>query len=324
MKLLILLTALFLLSSCSLFKDDPQPGDPEFLSYTYFKTGRFTAPASFSAPLTELYNGYSKSLKINNGDRIRIRFYDATMQSQEQELIMGSSISTLQSVLSRLESFIAQSGTTVQFEMDTTREGYINVKKISGPSVYNINIENMTHPISKVLMLDVFWWQGEITGNLNHSSGACRSYATASSRLVYLADSAGGKVGLEVGDTIFVKGAFSGIPIVSQGRHLAVSDKAVTLGSVLAFMASSASSVRPSGVDFQLVSFSRPYLSGSILMRIQDYDSTMDSLMLFSNNANSNTVLPSNFNANIQFEDISSDDVWVIDTGGIVIDTTRE
>lgn len=324
MKLLILLLLLLLCSSCSLFRDEPSPTDPDFIHYTYFKTGRFTAPADFSAPLTELFNEHSKPLKINNGDLIGIRFFDSNIQSQEDTLVMGSDISTLQSVLSRLESFIAQSGTVVQFEMDTTKAGYINVKRISGPPVHNINIENHTHPISASLMREVFWWQGEIVGDLNRSSGSCRSYATASSRLIYLVDSSGGSMGLEVGDTIFVKGGFSGIPIEGQGRYLPINDQSISFGSVLNFMAGSAASVRPEGVDFQLATFSRPLLSGSILMRIQDYDSTLDSIVLFSYNVNKNVVLPSNFNANIIFEKISTDDVWVIDTNGIEIDSLGE
>lgn len=324
MKLLILVVLLLLLSSCSLFKDEEAPTDPDFIHYTYFKTGRFTAPADLSAPLTELFNGHSKSFKINNGDILRIRYYDADWQSQEETVVVGSAVTSLRSVLSHLESFIARSGTSVQFEMDTAREGYINVKRLSGPPVHNINIENETHPISAVLMREVFWWQGEIVGNVNHSSGACRSFATGASQLVYLADSSGRTIGLEVGDTIFVRGAFSGIPIESQGRFLTITDRSVTFGAVLRFMAASASSVRPTGVDFQLATFSRPLLSGSILMRIQDYDASLDSLMLFSNNSNGNVVVPSNFNVNILFEKISTDDVWVIDTSGIDIDSLGE
>lgn len=321
MKQIVLILLLSLFVSCSLFKDEPNPGDPDFVNYTYFKTGRFTAPADFSAPLVELYDGYSQHLKINPGDRIRIRYFDSNIQSLEQELIVGSDVSTLGSVLSRFSSFIAQSGTTVTFEMDTVKAGYILAKRTSGPIVYNLNIENMSHPISDTLMHKVFWWRDEIMGTVNRSLGACRSYATSSSRLIHLSDSSGGSLGLEIGDTLFVKGAMSGLSIVSEGRYLPVNDASLTLGSVMGFMYSAARSVRPEGVDFQFGTFSRPLLSGSILMRVQDYDSTQDSLIVYSYNANKNIISPANFNANILFERISTEDGWVIDTNGIVIDS---
>lgn len=321
MKLIYILIVTLFITSCSLFKDEPDPTDPDFIDYTYFKTGRFTGPADFSAPLTELFNGFSKPLKINGGDQIRIRFYDSDIKSQEDTLIVGSDVTTLGSLLLRFESFIAQSGTTVRFEMDTLKAGYINVSRTNGPLIYGLNIENMTHPISDTLMKKVFWWRDEIIGNLNRSYGACRSYATANSRLLDLFDSSGGELGLELDDSIFVKGFISGVTMADLGSYLANTDGNLTLGSVVAFMDGAASAVKNKGVDFQMATFSRPHISGSIIMRIQDYDSTQDSLVVYSYNANKNIILPANFNANIQFEKISTDDVWVIDTNGIDIDS---
>lgn len=284
--LLIVIAIVFSLNSCSC--SDPTASQLlEDTTYVNLITGTMLAPPKDDALLSNTLNSIGEPLLLEDFHDLRVRYFTGDDKSHEFDIEGGGGL-TLGGLYSEIEKALNENG--IKAKISTSSTGYIMVNISSGHCL-NLVVDNLTQPLSDILVKKLFFWEGDLHGGENGTKQRILTHASEYNKLVNISDSTGRLSGLTTGDIIESRATISGItnkPIeTTTTDETTISDLMVSIKSATG--TGKVTFTTPKDIEFP----------SRIIVSIPEaeYNKKLDEIKIIASNTDFSPVSPAVFNS---------------------------